>query len=121
AAPPAPAAGSNAPPAAGADAASAPPAPADAAPSVASGNYRLWFSGLRSAEDYARLVGALGANPEVRAFRVEQAHGNVLQARVDARGSLEALTEALAAARLAHPTNTRPPVEGVDAVLDFEP
>ncbi len=108
------------PPAAGTGADAAPVA-ADAVPPAPSGSYRLWFSGLRSAEDYARLVGALGANPEVRGFRVEQARGNVLQARVDARGSLRDLIEALDAARLAHPTNTKPPLEGVDAVLDFEP
>lgn len=96
------------------------PAPPEAVATGAPGSYRVWFSGLRSAEDYARLVGALGANPEVRALRVEQAHGNVLQARIDARGSLQSLTDSLAAARLAHATGTKPPIEGVDAVLDFE-
>ncbi|HEX7915474.1 MAG TPA: hypothetical protein VF497_06975, partial [Rudaea sp.] len=111
--------GSNAAPVPSADAAAVPP---DVAPAAASaGAYRLWFSGLRSAEDYARLVGALAGNSEVRGLRIEQAHGNVLQARVDARGSLQGLSEALNAARIAHPTNTKPPVEGVDAVLDFEP
>ena len=97
-------------------------APADttaAAPAESAGAYRLWFSGLRSAEDYARLVGALNANPEVRALRVEQAHGNVLQVRVEARGTLQNLTESLDASRVAHATNTKPPVEGVDAILDF--
>ena len=102
--------------------AAAPAAPVETATApAAGGSYRLWFSGLRSAEDYSRLVGALNASPEVRGLRVEQAHGNVLQARIDARGSLQSLTESLDAARLAHPTNTKPPVEGVDAVLDFEP
>ena len=112
-----PGAGSNAPPSTGVEAAPALPPPDIAS----SGSYRLWFSGLRSAEDYARLVGALSANSEVRGLRIEQAHGSVLQVRVDARGSLQGLGEALNAARIAHPTNTRPPVEGVDAVLDFEP
>ena len=102
---------------AGAEAARAPTDAAENAPA----SYRLWFSGLRSAEDYARLVGALNGNPEVRALRVEQAHGNVLQARIDARGSLQNLIESLDASRLARATNTKPPVEGVDAILDFEP
>jgi hypothetical protein len=97
-------------------------APADASAATGTGGtYRLWFSGLRSAEDYARLVGALSASPEVRALRVEQAHGSVLQARIEARGSLQSLTDSLDAARLAHTSNTKPPVDGVDAVLDFEP
>lgn len=114
------AAGASAPaaaPNATADGAAAPPADG----SAASASYRLWFSGLRSAEDYARLVGALNTNSEVRAFRVEQAHGNVLQARIDARSSLQNLTDSLNSTRVAHPTNTKPPVDGVDAVLDFEP
>ena len=89
--------------------------------SVAAASYRLWFSGLRSAEDYARLVGALNTNSEVRAFRIEQAHGNVLQARIDVRSSLQNLTDSLNSTRVAHSTNTKPPVDGVDAVLDFEP
>ncbi|MFT3792620.1 MAG: DUF2066 domain-containing protein [Rudaea sp.] len=97
------------------------PAPNAAAVAASPGSYHLWFSGLRSAEDYARLVGALDSSPEVRALRVDQAHGNVLEAYIDARGSLQNLTDALAAARIAHATGTQPPVEGVDAVLDFEP
>ncbi|MBN8886456.1 MAG: DUF2066 domain-containing protein [Rudaea sp.] len=120
---PPPAASPAAPPAAAASANVEAAAPqADAAPApAAAGSYRVWFSGLRSADDYARLVGALNGSPEVRALRVEQAHGNVLQARIDARGSLQELTESLDAARIARATNTKPPVEGVDAVLDLEP
>ncbi|MGH8123814.1 MAG: DUF2066 domain-containing protein [Rudaea sp.] len=85
------------------------------------GSYRLWISGLRSAEDYARLIGALAGNDQVRALRVEQAHGNTVQVKVDTRGSLQSLLAALEATRLAHTTNARPPVAGVDALLDFEP
>lgn len=117
-APAAIAAGGGAPGPATVDGDAASPPDAATAPSA---GYRLWFSGLRSAEDYARLVGALNANPEVRTLRVEQARGSVLQVRIDARGSLQGLSDALEAARLAHPTNTKPPVEGVDAVFDFGP
>lgn len=95
----------------------APGAPAAAAP----GSFRLWITGLRSAEDYARLVGSLAGNDQVRALHVEQAHGNTLQVRIDARGPLPALLDALAATRLAHVSNAQPPVAGVDALLDFEP
>ena len=100
----------------------APDVPPEAEPAAAApGSYRLWFNGLRSATDYARLIGALNANPDVRAANVEQAQGNVLQVRVDARGSLPSLAEALAAAHIAQLTNAQPPVAGVDAILDFEP
>lgn len=110
------------------EAGAAPPAtPADAAgsanavPAAAPGSFRLWITGLRSAEDYARLIGSLSGNDQVRALHVEQAHGNTLQLRIDARGTLQALIDALATTRLAHLSNAHPPVAGVDALLDFEP
>lgn len=102
----------------------APAAAADGStPAVAptGGSYRLWITGLRSAEDYARLVGSLNGNDQVRALQVEQGHGNTVQVRVDARGSLAALLDALGAARIAHAGNTQPPVAGIDALLDYDP
>ncbi len=87
----------------------------------ASGSYRLWFSGLRSADDYARLVGALNSNEQVRAVRVEQARGNGVQIKVDTRGALATLLDSLDASRLAHVSNPHPPLEGVDALLDYQP
>jgi hypothetical protein len=94
---------------------------ASAPPAAAPTGFRLWITGLRSAEDYARLVGSLSGNDQVRALHVEQAHGNTLQVRIDARGPLQALLDALATTRLAHVSNAQPPVAGVDALLDFEP
>jgi Uncharacterized protein conserved in bacteria (DUF2066) len=105
-------------------AAAAAPAGADApaaAAATSAGSFRLWFSGLRSAEDYARLIGGLSANEQVRSVRVEQAHGTSVQIRIDARGGLQSLLESLDLTRLAHTTNAHPPVEGIDALLDFEP
>ena len=102
---------------------SAAPAGADsaAAPVALPGSYRLWISGLRSAEDYARLIGALSGNDQVRALHVEQAHGDTLQVKVDTRDSLQNLLATLDATHLARATNVRPPVAGIDALLDFEP
>jgi hypothetical protein len=84
-------------------------------------SYRLWITGLRSAEDYARLIGGLNGNDQVRAVQVEQGRGTTVQVRIDARGALSSLLDALDVARLAHASNTHPPVAGVDALLDFEP
>ncbi len=67
------------------------------------------------------MIGALSANEQVRTVQVEQGHGNTVQVRIDARGALPALLDALDAARIAHATNTHPPVAGVDALLDFVP
>lgn len=101
------------------DTAASAPSAAVAAPQA--GSYRLWITGLRSAEDYARLIGGLNGNDQVRAVQVEQGRGTTVQMRIDARGTLPALLDALDAARLAHASNTHPPVAGVDALLDFEP
>ena len=76
---------------------------------------------MRSAEDYARLIGALSGNDQVRALHVEQAHGDTLQVKVDTRDSLQNLLATLDATHLARATNVRPPVAGIDALLDFEP
>ncbi len=104
------------------DAATATPgADATAMSAAAPGSYRLWISGLRSAEDYAHLIGGLTRNEQVRALNVEQTHGNGVQVRVDTRGPLQSLLESLETTHLAHVTNAKPPVEGVDALLDFEP
>lgn len=92
------------------------------APAAATGSYRLWINGLRSAENYARLIGALSGNEQVRMLRVEQAHGNGVQVKVETRGALQDLLNALDATRVAHSTSgSHPPVEGIDALLDFEP
>ena len=108
-----------------ATAATAPAAVADgsapAAAAATAGSYRLWITGLRSAEDYARLIGSLNGNDQVRALQVEQGHGNTVQVRIDARGSLAALLDALGAARIAHAGNTQPPLAGIDALLDYDP
>jgi len=106
--------GNAPPPAVGTDSANAPVAVGD--------SYRLWISGLRSADDYARLIGALSGNEQVRALRVERAQANIVQVKVDTRGALQTLLDSLDTTRVAHrPKEARPAVEGVDAQLDFEP
>jgi hypothetical protein len=103
-----------------ADTAGATAAPVAAA--AAPGSYHLWISGLRSAEDYARLIGALSGNEQVRALRVEAARGNGVQVKVETRGALQSLLDSLETTRLARRTSdARPPLEGIDALLDFEP
>ena len=107
-------AGNTPPPAAGTDSANAPVA--------VGGSYRLWIGGLRSAEDYARLIGALSGNEQVRALRVERAQANTVQIRVDTRGALQTLLDSLDTTRVAHrPKDAPPAVAGIDALLEFEP
>lgn len=107
-------AGNRAAPAEGAAAAAAAPE----APQ--SGTYRIWVSGIASAEDYARLMGSLRRNELLRGVQVEQARGDGLQLRLDAAASLARLLDALGAGPL-HVVNAKPPVEGIDALLSMQP
>lgn len=93
---------------------------AQAAPETQSGTYRVWVSGIASAEDYARLIGALRRNDLLRGLQVEQARGDGLQLRLDAASSLPRLLESLAGGPV-HVLNAKPPVEGIDALLGMQP
>jgi hypothetical protein len=95
------------------------PAAADAsqAPAEAqSGTYRVWVSGIASAEDYARLIGSLTRNELVRGVQAEQARGDGVQLKVEAAASLSRLLESLGNSPV-HVLNAKPPVDGVDALL----
>lgn len=94
---------------------SAPPVP-----EVQSGTYRVWVSGIASAEDYARLIGSLRRNELLRGLQVEQARGDGVQLRLDAASSLPRLLDSLASGPV-HVLNAKPPVEGIDALLGMQP
>jgi hypothetical protein len=100
----------------GADAAPAAPAAADVPP----GTYRVWVSGVNSAEDYARLIGTLSRNELVRGVQVEQARGDGVQLRLDIVGPLSRLLDALVTGPV-RVVNAKPPVAGVDALLGMQP
>jgi len=85
-----------------------------------SGTYRVWVSGIESAEDYARLIGSLRHNELLRGLQVEQARGDGVQLRLDAASSLPRLLESLASGPV-HVLNAKPPVEGIDALLGMQP
>ena len=85
-----------------------------------SGTYRIWVSGVASAEDYARLIGSLRRNELLRGVQIEQARGDGLQLKLDAAASLARLLDALGAGPL-HVVNAKPPVEGIDALLSMQP
>jgi len=85
-----------------------------------SGSYRVWVSGVNSAEDYARLVGTLSRNELVRNVQAEQARGDGVQLKLDVTGSLSRLLESLGPGPV-RVLNAKPPVEGVDALLGMQP
>jgi hypothetical protein len=92
---------------------------AQPAAEVQSGTYRVWVSGINSAEDYARLIGSLSRNELVRSVRAEQARGDGVQLKLDVNGPLPRLLESLSVGPV-HVVNAKPPVEGVDALLDMQ-
>lgn len=108
----------------GATAAAATGAAADATATPAQpalSSYHVWVGGLRSATDYARLMGALAADDYVRDTEVELARGDGVQLRLSASVPLARVLGDLDAGTVVRVTNAKPPVEGIDALLDLKP
>jgi len=78
--------------------------------------FRVWISGVNSANDYARAVGALMHTDSVRSVQVEQARNDGVQVRVETDGPLQHVLDSLGNGPL-RVLNAAPPVEGVDALL----
>ena len=100
---------------AGGSAADAPAAPAavvDTRPQT----FRVWVSGVNSANDYARAVGTLSRNELVRSVQAESARNDGVELRVEVNGPLQRLLESLGSGPV-RVLNAAPPVEGVDALL----
>lgn len=96
-------------------------APADAAPvvDVRPGTYHIWVSGVRSAEDYARLIGSFSGNERVRDVQTELARGDGVQLRLSVQGPLQRVLDMLTSTAGLHVTNAAPPVDGMDALLSM--
>jgi hypothetical protein len=101
---------------------SAPPPEGQAAIAEANpGSYRIWVAGVRSPQDYARLIGALSGNEFVREVQVELARGDGVQVRLTTATSLSRLLDNLSAGAVIHVAKSKPPVDGLDALLDLQP
>ena len=95
----------------------------DAAPAVIDTkpqSYRVWVGGVNSADAYARLVGTLSRNELVRGVQAEQARGDGVELKIDIIGPLQRLLDSLGNGPL-RVANAKPPVDGVDALLDMQP
>lgn len=86
---------------------------------VQSGSYRVWVSGVNSAEDYAHLIGSLSRNELVRSVRAEQARGDGVQLKLDVSGPLPRLLDSLVTGPV-YLLNAAPPVDGMDALLTMQ-
>jgi hypothetical protein len=85
------------------------------------GSFRVWVAGVRSPQDYARLIGALSGNEFVREVQVELARGDGVQVRLTSATSLSRLLDNLSAGAVIRVANSKPPVDGLDALLDLQP
>jgi hypothetical protein len=94
----------------------APAAAATAAVDTHPQAFRIWISGVNSAADYARAVGALARNEVVRSVQAESARNDGVQLRVEVNGPLQRLLDSLGSGPV-RVLNAAPPVEGVDALL----
>ena len=101
---------------------SAPPPEGQAAALDATpGSYRFWIAGVHSPQDYARLIGALSGNEFVREVQVELARGDGVQVRLTSAVSLSRLLDNLSAGAVIRVAKSKPPVDGLDALLDLQP
>ena len=101
--------------------AAAPPEGQAVAVDTTPGSYRVWVAGVRSPQDYARLIGALSGNEFVREVQVELARGDGVQVRLTTATSLSRLLDNLSSAAVIRVAKAKPPVDGLDALLDLQP
>jgi hypothetical protein len=92
-------------------------APVEAKPSEAN----VWIGGIRSAEDYARVLGYLARNNFVRGARPVEARGDGMLVGLSLTTDLAHFLDVLATERTLGVVSAAPPVDGVDATLALAP
>ena len=88
-------------------------APLDATPSEAT----VWISGIRSAEEYARVMAYLGKSNLVRGAQPSEARGDGMLVKLSLATDLKRFLDAVGMERTLTVVNAAPPVDGVDATL----
>ena len=81
----------------------------------------VWIGGIRSAQDYARVVGYLGKSPLVRGVRPQQARGDGMLVKLSLGTDLAHFLDAVGIERTLSVVSASPPVDGVDATLALAP
>jgi hypothetical protein len=92
-------------------------APVDTTPSEAT----VWIGGIRSAEDYARVIAYLGKSNLVRSAQPVQARGDGMLVKLSLATDVKHFLDAVALERTLSVVNGSPPVDGVDATLALGP
>jgi hypothetical protein len=92
-------------------------APIDATPSEVT----VWIGGIRSAEDYARVIAYLARSNLVKSAQPKQARGDGLLVKLALVTDLKHFLDAVAIERQLSVVNGSPPVDGIDATLALGP
>ncbi len=78
---------------------------------------RVWLSGIHSAADYARAVGYLTGQPQVRQFWPMEARGDGILIRVDLAADFAVWLGQVDQDVVMQVNSASPPVQGIDATL----
>lgn len=92
-------------------------APVEATPSEAT----VWIGGIRSAEDYARVIAYLGKSNLVRSTQPLQARGEGMLVKLALATDIKHFLDAVGLERTLSVVNGSPPIDGVDATLALAP
>lgn len=92
-------------------------APIEATPTEAT----VWIGGIRSAEDYARVVAYLGKSNLIRSVQPTQARGDGMLVRLSLATDLKRFLDTVGMERTLSVVSGSPPVDGVDATLALAP
>ena len=92
-------------------------APIDATPAEVT----VWIGGIRSADDYVRVIGYLAKSNLVKSTQPRQARGDGMLVRLSLATDLKHFLDAVSMERQLSVVNGSPPVDGIDATLALGP
>jgi hypothetical protein len=80
----------------------------------------VWISGIRSASDYARVIGILDRNNFVDATQPVEVRDDGIAVRLSLAGDLQHFIHALEMGRDLRVISAQPPLAGIDATLSLD-
>ena len=89
--------------------------------SAAAVDHRIWISGIRSAEDYARGMGYLARQAMVREAWPLEARGEGILVKVAVAGDFSRWLARLGEEAVLQVNSANPPIDGIDATLVLQP
>jgi hypothetical protein len=92
-------------------------APIDAPPA----DVTVWIGNIRSADDYARVIGYLAKSNLVKSTQPKQARGDGMLVKLSLATDLKHFLDAVSIEHQLSVVNGSPPVDGIDATLALGP